>query len=76
MSVASELQEAARAMHKQAPDATLHHALADLLDQIALTTPPSVIESQASPITHKALLVARAYRSPGASLVAAKAVAR
>lgn len=65
MSVQFELQSAALAMHEQHDD-----ALADLLDQIALTTPPSVIESQASPIVRKALAVARAYRSPGASLAA------
>ncbi len=77
VSVAEELQAAARAIRaQQAPDATFHHAVGQLLDQVALTTPDTVIESQASPIVRKGLAVARAYRSPGAPLVAVKAVAR
>lgn len=69
MSVQSELLFTARAIRAhQPPEATLLHAVAALLDQVALTTPESVIETQASPIVRKSLAVARAYRAPGASL--------
>lgn len=60
MTVASELHTAALAIDSDDP---LMHAVAGLLDQIALTTPPSVIESQAGAATRKALLVARAAKA-------------
>lgn len=67
MSVTEEIQAAARAIRRQQnADATFHQATAALLDHIALVTPASVIESQASPVVRYALLVARAYADPGA----------
>jgi len=70
MSVAEELQAAARAIRaQQAADATFHQRVADLLDQIALTAPLVVHENGNSPfmppITRKARAVAAAYRNPG-----------
>jgi hypothetical protein len=67
VSVASELQDAARAIRAQVPaTATFHRATAALLDQIALSAP--LVEMHLPPITTKALVVARAYMVPGAPL--------
>ncbi len=64
MSVTSEIHDAAEAIHALPAHDPFDEAVAALLDQVALTTPASVIESQAGPLARGALAVARAYKDP------------
>jgi hypothetical protein len=61
MTVTSELHEAAVALHALPAHDAYDEAVAALLDQVALTTPASVIESQAGPIVRLSLAIARAH---------------
>lgn len=68
MTIPAELQATARQIRaQQAPDATFHQAAAKLLDQIALTTPHNMIETQAGLLVRLALDLARAYTNPASA---------
>jgi hypothetical protein len=64
MSVTGEIHDAAEAIHALPEHDAYDEAVADLLDQVALTTPASVIESQAGVIVRLSLAIARARKDP------------
>jgi hypothetical protein len=65
MTVAAELQDAARAIRSQTPPtATFHRATAALLDHLALSAPHYKTELHLAPATRLALAVARSFQDP------------
>jgi hypothetical protein len=64
VSVTSEIHDAAEAIHALPAHDPYDEAVAALLDQVALTTPVSVVESQAGVIVRLSLAIARARKDP------------
>jgi hypothetical protein len=64
VSVTGEIHDAAVAIHALPAHDPYDEAVAALLNQVALTTPASIVESQAGVIVRLSLAIARAYQDP------------